>query len=568
MNASACVANLDQQTVSAPAATPSAAPANATLNTAVDPPAQAAARARSDTSANTPSNDPAGTPSNTQSNTPALTRLTLDELEHEIGLLASHLNAATFRLLEFIAELDRREPWGAFGCKTGAHYLNWKCGIALGAAREKIRTARALRDLPAISAAFRRGQISYSKARAITRVATPANEVALLDIAQAGTATHVERIVRYYRQIHEPTDLAEMLERRELSTHWDDDGSLVFRGRLNPDQGAAFVQAINQARSRPAPGQPAELFATSAADALVAISESFLAGGGPNNHSFDNRTADRYQVKVTIPLETLVQAQEKTPVQDDPGFKEALLQKRLARIRAQGGSPTPQFHGSAIQSDPASQPDSSPQSDSTLKTDPTPHPTSAFPAASAAVLEDGPPLALAIARRLCCDGSVIPLIEDKQGNPLQLGRKTRTVPPAMRRAIERRDGGCRFPGCTQTRHVDAHHVVHWADGGATDLSNLVSLCRRHHTLVHEGNYQVRPQPGAPQRFVFYTPYGWRMPATAEKRFNGNAAALRAQNEARGLGIHAETCEPSWDGKPADYDHIMFVLGQYSPGPVL
>lgn len=182
---------------------------------------------------------------------PELSTLSIDALEDEIGALSSHLNAVTYRLLLLIAELDRREPWATFGCKTCAHYLNWKCGIALGAAREKVRTARALGDLPLISQAFGAGRLNYSKARALTRVANEHNEQSLLEIALAGTATHVERIVRHYRQM-QATDSAEAIfDRRSFSCYWDDDGSLVFRGRLTAEQGAVLMQAIEQARVRP-----------------------------------------------------------------------------------------------------------------------------------------------------------------------------------------------------------------------------------------------------------------------------------------------------------------------------
>ena len=87
-------------------------------------------------------------------------------------------------------------------------------------------------------------------------------------------------------------------------------------------------------------------------------------------------------------------------------------------------------------------------------------------------------------RRIGCDSSFVTLVEDDEGNPLNIGRKTRKVSPAMQRALKARDGGCRFPGCTQHRYVDAHHLEHWAEGGETKLDNLVQLCRYHHRLIH------------------------------------------------------------------------------------
>ncbi|CAN5434303.1 hypothetical protein BH20ACT15_BH20ACT15_00970 [soil metagenome] len=104
-------------------------------------------------------------------------------------------------------------------------------------------------------------------------------------------------------------------------------------------------------------------------------------------------------------------------------------------------------------------------------------------------LEDGAPVAPETARRLSCDAGRVEILEGADG-PLDVGRRTRTVPAAMRRALSSRDGGCRFPGCENRRWTDAHHIVHWAQGGETSAENLVQLCRRHHRLVHEGGFGV------------------------------------------------------------------------------
>ena len=109
-------------------------------------------------------------------------------------------------------------------------------------------------------------------------------------------------------------------------------------------------------------------------------------------------------------------------------------------------------------------------------------------------LDDGSPLAIETARRLACDASLVQLLE-RDGQPLRIGRKTRTIPPALRRALNARDRGCRFPGCGSRRFLDAHHIEHWADGGATDLDNLVHLCGYHHRLLHEGGYRIARTAG-------------------------------------------------------------------------
>jgi hypothetical protein len=138
-------------------------------------------------------------------------------------------------------------------------------------------------------------------------------------------------------------------------------------------------------------------------------------------------------------------------------------------------------------------------------------------------LEDGSALCPETARRLACDAS---LVRD--------GRKTRTIPPALRRALRARDRGCRFPGCEARRFVDGHHVQHWARGGPTTLENLVLLCRLHHRLVHEGGWQVD------RRMRFHDPWGRPFPAVPRLP-RGQPDELVARH--RDLGIDAETCEP-------------------------
>ena len=157
---------------------------------------------------------------------------TLAQLEAEITELAGHLNAAQHRWLVLIAEFDRRNGWAEAGCLSCAHWLNFKCGIALGAAREKVRVAHALQALPKISASMSRGELSYSKVRALTRIACPETEDTLLMIALHGTAHHVERIVQQFRRAKEAEQLsreAQQYAGRSLSYFHDSDGSLVLK---------------------------------------------------------------------------------------------------------------------------------------------------------------------------------------------------------------------------------------------------------------------------------------------------------------------------------------------------
>lgn len=359
------------------------------------------------------------------------------ELVRQITTLAGHLNAGNARFLILIAELDRRRGWAEWGVKSCAHWLNWQCGIDLGAAREKVRVARALEKLPRISAAMTEGRLSYAKVRAMTRVATGSTESYLLNIALCGTASHVEDLVRGYRRALDAAELSrEAMQQRDQTLWWqtDTDGSLVIRGRLPAEVGALFVRALQAAvDSLPIPKDvsaetsPDELQRSRKrrVEALATMAESFLATG-PRDLS----GSDRQQIVVHVDAETL-------------------------------------NHGHAGRCE----------------------------------LEQGPSLAAETARRLACDASIVTIIENGKGEPLNVGRKMRTIPPGIRRALKARDKGCRFPGCNFKRHVDGHHVKHWARGGETSLANLVTLCRFHHRFVHEGRVLVQALDDGAFRFT-------------------------------------------------------------------
>jgi hypothetical protein len=153
-------------------------------------------------------------------------------------------------------------------------------------------------------------------------------------------------------------------------------------------------------------------------------------------------------------------------------------------------------------------------------------------------LEDGNPLPLEAARRLGCDASIVRVLE-RDGKPLSIGRKTRTIPPALRRALRMRDRGCVFPGCTQVHHTDAHHIEHWADGGPTNLDNLVQLCRHHHRLLHEGGFGVRSAKTGP---VFLTPEGKTIPQ-APRQPRGDCTHVTRTNAKHDVRASAEALYP-------------------------
>jgi len=174
----------------------------------------------------------------------------LERLGDEIAELAAHLDAATARLLDLIRDFDARGGWGN-GFASCTHWLAWRVGLALGAAREQVRVARVFGSLPGLREALARGELSYSKVRALTRVATAETEERLIAVGRAGTAEHVEMIVRGWRRMDRKAEAEESTRRhrqRALHVYPDGDGMVVIRGRLEPEVGAVVMQALAAAR--------------------------------------------------------------------------------------------------------------------------------------------------------------------------------------------------------------------------------------------------------------------------------------------------------------------------------
>src|SRR5919204_1571778 len=177
----------------------------------------------------------------------SLAGLSLLALQDEVATLASHIYAETCRWLELVAELDRRGAWAERGRGSCAEWLAWRCALAPRSAREHVRVARRLSELPCIREAFSRGVLSYAKVRALTRIAEPESEAELVELAYLFTAAQLERCVRAYRRVT-AADAEELHDRAYLSAFWDDDGSLVIRGRLAPEDGAILERALEAAR--------------------------------------------------------------------------------------------------------------------------------------------------------------------------------------------------------------------------------------------------------------------------------------------------------------------------------
>jgi hypothetical protein len=337
----------------------------------------------------------------------------IEALDERILSLSTHINAATYELLVMIREFDERGGCLKWGLDCTAKWLAWRCDVSMATAREKVRVAQALKHLPLVSVAFSTGELSYSKVRSLTRVATAENEEDLVAFALRNTASHVAGYCRELR-MGAPTSLG-VAERaycnRSLRTRRDTDRGVMFVSvELPLETGELLEKALDKARDDECLKIP-DLVDTSwnkrQADAFVTMLREYLQGGEANSNS------DNYLVNIHV---------DQSALAGDVGRSSVPIE--------------------------------------TVK-------------------------------RLCCDGKAVVMTETKDGEPLSIGRKSRIVPKGIERAVRARDNhSCRFPGCSNKRFVDIHHIEHWANGGETAVNQLMLLCSKHHTLVHEGGFRI------------------------------------------------------------------------------
>lgn len=472
-------------------------------------------------------------------------RLSNDALEDELTLLAGLSTSASHRMLTLLREIDRREAVVAYGFCTTAHWLAFNTSMSMNTAREKVRVARALGELPLIDDAFRRAKVSYSQVRAITRVATPEIESELMPVLLYGTAHHAETFVKRFSRGLKGLDAEHalsQLESRSLELRWDDDGMLLVNGRFTPDDGALLLQAIEATQFPPRPQ-------------LRARAEAARAQGGDgaltDPRTFTQKRADawvelvRRAVHDAVPGAPVAEVASDMP---DAPVTEERTHDVSAEVSgsAARGRPTVTLHVNA---------------DALMAAGENPM----------ASIAGGPGIAAEVARRLACDANIVALVENARGDPLALGRKHRTVPPPLRRALESRDRGCcRFPGCTRTRYLDAHHIRHWAAGGETDIENLVLLCPHHHRFVHEGGYRIE-RDSERGGFVFTPPEGTALHELPEAKplppdyWKQLAVWVEGQVD---LEIDCRTAIAGWNGerwRPNDFiDALLERVGKEVP----
>jgi hypothetical protein len=429
-------------------------------------------------------------------------RITSGECADRVCELSAHIQAATARLAELAAELDDAGDWSREGMRSCAHWLSVNTGCDVWTGTEIVRVGHALAELPAIHEAFATARISFDKARAVTRVALPADEDIWLDVALAASGAQLTRICNAFRRASaaDGEDVAARQQaQRRVRYWWREDGMLELFATLPPEDGQVVLAAIESlAAARPAAtpddgprnAYPAsfpalDTFGARRADAFVRICEGWLTGG-----SAQERRLPKRELVVHVDIETLVNGTD-------------------------GG----RCH-----------------------------------------LEDGPAITLEMARRFGCDADIFAVIQ-RDGLPIDVGRKRRLASPRQRRALQVRDGICRFPGCCVPASVcRPHHVEFWWLGGPTTLANQVSLCEFHHNRLHDGIFRIVILEGG--EFRFETPEGRAIQPEDRRAVDpalGGISAVRRVAEAAGVPMDLDVARAADGGAGFDIGYAVEAL---------
>jgi hypothetical protein len=477
-----------------------------------------------------------------------------DELETELLTLAAHLNAANYRFIKLLADFDAHQGWHGTGIKSFAHYLNWKLGMNTVMAREKVRVARALPDLPLIDAAFAAGQVSYSMVRAMSRVATPMNEVTLLEMARCTTAAQMELIIRKYqvtRRLDEADD-SRAEDDKCLTWYQDETGVYDIHVRLPAEEGAVLIKALeimteqNFQDEQPAQ-QAVATVATAAIVATVATATTQSAAlPSPDNEPAQHGSASELNVDSNnVSAEAFSARLSPRNYVTDYSARRA---EALLNI-AEGYLAMPASAELSLAASPTAAKGSSLGEKYQVFLHINANAASidhTICDADVCSLDQRRFLSHNAARRIACDASLTTVLEDDDGNVLNIGRRSRTVPRAMAHALRIRDKHCVFPGCCQWQHTDAHHIQHWADGGETSLDNLVTLCRYHHGELHKGSYRI--DWGDDITLVFTDKHDQLISRACYPQFAGTRSTIEADHQQLGLDIDAHTAECEWTGE--------------------
>lgn len=393
-----------------------------------------------------------------------LSREAAEELTERICAHAVRQARDSCELLSLIGEFDAGNGWAwSNGFKSVAHWLAWTCSMTQGTAREHIRVARALRRMPTITQAFGAGELSYSKVREATRIVDLVDEAKLYTMARYATASQLARMISSFRAAAGTRIKAEARRRFRLITR-DDDPMTGVTGHLPAEEAA--IQRARDLNSTPPTTEinrndPDDHDATppyTDADALLDVCQHYVATAVTEDESGE----DRSLVIIEIAAEQLGADEHNVPA---------------------GIHPTPRTELVEVPSHAG--PDPSTGSGHGIDTGRAPSLRS-----EVCTVRGAGGIEPHTAQRLICTGSVLGTVIDQHGDVLAMGRTRRLVSKRQRRALHLRDQLCQYPGCWRDRHLQAHHRVPWSQGGATDLANLILLCRFHHVVVHEGGMRI------------------------------------------------------------------------------
>ena len=423
-----------------------------------------------------------------------------DQLGDEIATMAARVNVVNQQLLARIRRFDAIEGWFRQGAMSCAHWLTWRIGLDRGTAREKVRIARALGALPRIDAAFAAGRLSYAQVRAITRVANADNEERLLEVALAATGAQLERICRGLRSATKGESQA--AQERYVRARVLGNGLVKLQVVVTPDESTLIIDAIERVRAT--------------------LTPPITALPGPVTTTIEQKPVAAPRPSAVDALLHLV--------------SNALNHETNSAKRLSGTTSEIVIHVDRDLTEP----------DGTLS----------------ARLEDGTPVSAETLRRVCCDGGIVPAAVDDRGAVLDVGRRTRAIPSAIRRALWIRDQGCRFPGCMNQRYVHGHHIKHWLHGGPTSLDNLVLLCGWHHRLLHEAGFSATLDPDG--ELEVRTPAGAPLPAhpaltTDRPVVEWGAGADEWHGDTDAPDVDEWTTMPAWDGERMDLDWVVGTL---------
>jgi len=384
----------------------------------------------------------------------------VEGLRADMAARAAGIHAAEAELVDLVGQVARDGGWCGPGLRSVGHWGSIELGIASHTVNDMAATAERLRSLPRLAEEFAAGRLGFDKVRAVAGAASPPTDAEFVNLALAGTVEQVRRICCAYRRENPDPDAnrADAKAQRQGRGLWHDrvpdrDGLVRIVARLAPDDAAVVMAAVR-----------------AHADALWRDQHGQT---DPDSTDADRTEADAEPE----PVSSLAGAEGDGEAEPQPFEARAALMADGLVLLAETGlaaGPTPVSGGE--------------RAEVVLHVD-AEWLAGDTDVGRSHVDQFGPTIPRDAARRMACDCRVSVMVAKALGRPLGVGDASRTPPRWLRRALHERDGGCAFPGCPAARFVQAHHIVHWPTG-ATDIWNLVLLCRKHHRALHEGGYTV------------------------------------------------------------------------------